>query len=102
MWDLFICPAEIYEILPISPGTHCFHKAKGGSAVKNLPVNAGNIGDVGFIPGSGRSIRGGKDNLLQFSCLENPMDRGAWRGHKESDTTEQLSTHTKVSNSKHL
>ena len=43
--------------------------------VKNLPVNAG---DTGLIPGSGRSLRGGHGNLLQYSYLENPMDREAW------------------------
>ena len=45
--------------------------------VKNLP--AGDIRDSGSIPGSGRSLGGGHGNPLQYSCLENPMDRGAWR-----------------------
>ena len=48
----------------------------GGSVVKNLPANAG---DVGSIPGSGRSPGEGNGNPLQYSCLENPMDRGAWQ-----------------------
>ena len=60
--------------------------------VKNLPDNAGNIRDVDSIPGSGRSPGGGHGNPLQYSCLENPMDRGAWwatvQSHKLSDTTE--------------
>ena len=47
--------------------------------VKNLPANAGDIRDADSIPGSGRSPRGGNSNLLQYSCLENPMDRVAWR-----------------------
>ena len=47
--------------------------------VKNLPANAGNIRDIGSIPGSEKSLGGGHDNPIQFSCLENPMDRGAWR-----------------------
>ena len=47
--------------------------------VKNQPANAGDMGDAGLIPGSGRSPRGGHGNPLQYSCLENPMDRGAWR-----------------------
>ena len=47
-------------------------------AVKNLPVNARDIRDMGLIPGSGRSREGGHGNPLQYSCLENPMDRGAW------------------------
>ena len=47
-------------------------------AVKNLPADAGDIRDMGSIPGSGRSPGKGYDNPLQYSCLENPMDRGAW------------------------
>ena len=46
--------------------------------VKNPPASAGDIRDVGSIPGSGRSPRGGHGNPLQHSCLENPMNRGAW------------------------
>ena len=46
--------------------------------VKNPPANAGDKRDVGSIPGSGRSPGGGHGNPLQDSCLENPMDRGAW------------------------
>ena len=57
--------------------------------IKNPPANAGH---PGLIPGSGRSPGEGKDNPLQYSCLENPMDRGAWWAivhgvAKESDTT---------------
>ena len=47
----------------------------GGSVVKNLPAKAG---DTGSVPGSGRSPGEGNSNLLQYSCLGNPMDRGAW------------------------
>ena len=46
--------------------------------VKIPPANAGDIRDVGLIPGSGRSPGGGHGKPLQYSCLENPMDRGAW------------------------
>ena len=46
---------------------------------KNLPANAGDTGAAGLIPGSGRSPSGGHGNPLQYSCLETPMDRGAWR-----------------------
>ena len=46
--------------------------------VKNPPDNAGNIRDTGSIPGSGRSPGEGNGNPLQYSCLENPMDREAW------------------------
>ena len=45
--------------------------------VKTLPANAGDARDVDLIPGSGRSPGGGQSNPLQYSCLENPMDRGA-------------------------
>ena len=63
--------------------------------VKNLLANARDVRDSGLIPGSGRSLGGGNDNPLQYSCLENSMDRGAWwvTVHgvaKESDKTEQL------------
>ena len=46
--------------------------------VKNLPANAGDIRDVGSVPGLGRSPGGGHGYPLQYSCLENPMDRRAW------------------------
>ena len=64
----------------------------GGSVVKNLPANAGVTGDAGLIPGSGRSSGGVNGNPLQYSCQDNPMDRGAgWAtcpwGRKESDVT---------------
>ena len=49
-----------------------------GSVVKNLPANAGDIGDAGSIPGSERSPGKANGNALQYPCLENPMDRGAW------------------------
>ena len=59
------------------------------SAIKNSPANAG---DMGSIPGPGRSSGKGKGNPLQYSCLENPMERGAWQATvhgvaKESDMT---------------
>ena len=47
--------------------------------VKNLPANAGDLREAGLIPGWGRSPGGGQDNPLQYSCLEKPMDRGAWQ-----------------------
>ena len=47
--------------------------------VKNSPANAGDIRDVGLIPGSGRSPGGGHGNPLQYSCLENPKEGGAWQ-----------------------
>ena len=64
----------------------------GGSDGKESACHAG---DLGLIPGLERSSGGGHGNPLQYSCLENPMDRGAWwataRGVTESDMTEQLS-----------
>ena len=47
--------------------------------VKNQPANAGDLRDAGLIPGLGKSPGRGHGNLLQYSCLEDPMDRGAWR-----------------------
>ena len=66
--------------------------------VKKLPANAGDArhsGDQGLIPGWGRSPEGGNGNLLQYSCLGNRMDRGAWQATvrgvpKELDTTQRL------------
>ena len=59
--------------------------------VKNLPVSAGDAGDTGSIPGSGRSPGGENSNPLQYSFLGNPMDRGAWwatvHGVTKSDLT---------------
>ena len=62
------------------------------SVVKNSSANAGDPGDVGLISGLGRSPGKGNGNPLQYSCLESPMDRGAWRDMvhrvaKESDMT---------------
>ena len=63
--------------------------------VKNLPGKAGAPEDVGSLPGSGRSPGGGNGNPLQYSCLENPTDRGAWQaivhGVRKSQT--QLNMH---------
>ena len=69
----------------------------GSTVVKNLSANAGNSGDTDRTPESGRSSEVGNGNLLQYSCLGNPMDRGAWQatihGVTESDMTEQPSTY---------
>ena len=63
--------------------------------VKNLPANAE---DAGSIPGSGRSPREGNGNPLQYSCLENPMDRGAWQAsiHGVAKSPTQLSEHASM------
>ena len=79
-------------------------KVKGSNArasqvvlvIKNPPANAGDVRDVGSIPGLGRSPEGEHGNTLLYSCLVNPMDRGVWwaivLGIAESDATEGLST----------
>ena len=56
--------------------------------VKNPPANAGDIRDMGSIPKWGRSLGGGHGNPLQCSCLENPMDRGAWQAivHRDANS----------------
>ena len=66
--------------------------------VKNPLANAGDVKDMGSIPGLGRHPRGGHGNLLQYSCLENPMDRGDWcmtvhRVTKSQTQLKQLSIH---------
>ena len=78
-----------------------FMASQGAPSVKNLPDNAGDIRDMGLIPGLGKSPREGHGNPLQCSCLENPMGRGAWwatvhRVVKSWTGLEQLSTHTHI------
>ena len=57
--------------------------------VKNLPANAEDVRDAGSIPGSGRSPGGGHGNPLQYSCLKNPMGRGAWQATVHKITKSQ-------------
>ena len=69
--------------------------------LKNPPANAGNVRDVGSIPGLGRCPGGGHGNPLQYSCLENPMDRGAWRATvhrvtKSGTRLKRLSMHAHI------
>ena len=66
--------------------------------VKNLSASAGDVRDMSLIPGLGRSSGEGHGNPLQYSCLENPVDRGAWqamvlRGEKSQTQLKQFSTH---------
>ena len=102
--DWECCYAQRYYRLPpgIIPSSLYHHPLwsalgfSGGAVVKHLSASAG---DMGLIPGSGRSPGGGNGNSLQYFCLENPMDRGArWATvhvvAKESDMTEHLSTRT--------
>ena len=60
--------------------------------VKNLPANAGDVRDMGLIPGLGRSPGEGHGNTFQYSCLENPMNRRAWRAtvHRVTKSRTQL------------
>ena len=53
--------------------------SQSGLVAKNLPANAGDIREMGLIPGSGRSSGAEHSNPLPYSCLENPVDKGAWR-----------------------
>ena len=74
-------------------GIYVYMGFPGGSVVKNLPAKAGDVGDTGSIPGSGLSPGGGNGNSLQYSCLENPMDRGTWQAavHRVAKSWTQLS-----------
>ena len=68
----------------------------GGSVVKNPPAS---VGDMGSVPGLGRSPGGGHGNPLKYSCLGNPMDRGAWRATVHGvtkDQTQQLNNNNLV------
>ena len=66
----------------------------GGSVVKNLPANAGHERDSGSVAGLERSPGGGNGNPLQYSCLENSMDRGACRATVHSITKKQIQLST--------
>ena len=74
-----------------------------GSVGEKFTCSAGDAGDKGSIPRSGRAARGGHGNLLQYSCLENPMDKGAWwaavhRVTKSWTQVKRLSSHAKAVN----
>ena len=78
---LFILSSiDIVSVLDFDHSNRCMG-FPGGSVVKNLPASAGDTGDMGSIPGSGRCPGRRNGNPLQYSCLENPMDRGAWAGY---------------------
>ena len=88
-----------------APELHC-HKDQDRASqvvlvVKNLPTNAGDVRDVGSVPGSGRFPWGGNDNPLQYSSLGNPVDRGAWQAtvHRVAKSwtwLKWLSMHAKI------
>ena len=69
--------------------------SQGALLVENPPASAGHMRDAGLIPGSRRSPGGGHGNPLQYSCLESPMDRGAWRAavHKVAKSRTWLESH---------
>ena len=87
------CILEIYQMY-ISVGfTNQYSTFPDGSAGKNSACSAGDTGDISSITGLERSPGEENGNPLQYSCLENPMDRGAWGAtycHKESDTTKHI------------
>ena len=70
----------------------------GDSAGKESTCSSGDTGDTGLIPGLRRSPGGGHGNPFQYSCLENPMDRGAWRAtvHGAAQSRTRLSVHTRL------
>ena len=84
-WTENIVSSPLYRYLHRITGPLGF---LGGSVVKNLPANAG---EAGLIPGQGRSPGEGNGNPLQYSCLGNPMDRGAWWAAVHG-VTEELDT----------
>ena len=71
-------PCIYYYLLILTTSIHLFRTSQVALVVKNPPANAGDIRDMGSIPGWGRSPGGGHANPLQYSCLQNSMDRGAW------------------------
>ena len=92
MESLFLITNELHRSATFTPEFHLLQGLPGGSVVKNLPANAG---DVGSIPGSGRSPGGGNGNPLKYSCLGSLMDRGTWwaavhRVAKKLATTEHM------------
>ena len=92
-WDSMVIMGNNLFLLNI-----CIAGFPGGAVVKNPPANVGGARDAGSIPGSGRSPGVGNGNALQYSCLGNSIDRGAWcaivRGVIESNRTEHVYTHT--------
>ena len=96
-YQLFPSPRRSRQLWFLSVCTMLSQGFPGGTVVKNPPPKAGDKRDTGSIPGSGRSPGGGNSNPLQYSCLENPMDRGAWRatvhGNMKSQTGLSMHAH---------
>ena len=74
--DNYLCSIQLHFSVPHFP---YLKVTPDGSVVKNLPENADDARDMGSIPESGRSSEEGNGNPLQYSCLENPTDRGTWQ-----------------------
>ena len=70
--------------------------------VQNLPANAGDTGDMGSVPGLGRSPEGGNGNPLQYSCLKNSMDKGAWLATVHGLTQNQTQVKQLSSSTRHF
>ena len=72
--------------------------------VKNPPASAGDVRDLDSVPGSGRSLGAGNGNPLQYSCLGNPLDRGAWRAtvHRVARDRHNLATNNNEILRKHI
>ena len=68
----------ITALVPLGRRSRVVEASQVALVVKNPPANAGDIKDAGLVPGLGRYPGGEHGNPLQYSCLENPMDRGAW------------------------
>ena len=77
VWGSLIHPPLLISSFPVESQVICASQVP--LVIKNPPANAEDIRDVGSIPGLGRSPGGGHGNPLQYSWLENPMDRGAWQ-----------------------
>ena len=101
-WSLKIQNQDVSRaVLPLKAlgqGSLSFWASQVAPVLKNPPANAGDIGDVGSILGSGRFLGGGHGNPLQYSCLENLIDRGTWRAvvhrvSKKQTWLNWLSTH---------
>ena len=97
LWALIT--GSILEESELSFGKNIIWASQVVLVVKNPPANAGDMSDIGSIPGWGRSPGGGHGNPLQFSCLKNLMDRGAWRAKvhrvaKRRTRLKQLSMHS--------
>ena len=90
MYDRLI---NIFGLITDELKSYGFHMKRVASQValrvKNLPAIAGDSGDISSIIGSGRFLGGGNGNPFQYSCLKNPMDRGAWRATVHGVTKSQ-------------